>query len=334
MEDLKSAEAAVCENREGEDSVVREELTFPSTDGKSTIFARWWLPEVCAQGGEPLAVVQLIHGMVEHIGRYDHFASYLAQQGFAVCAHDHIGHGRSVANESDLGCLPPREGKEIMIADAHCLHQLAVERFPKAKHAMFGHSMGSFVLRAYLARHGEDLHAAVVCGTGNQPLALSKGGNALANLLSALRGPRSTSLLIHNMAIGSYGKAVPNFRTPNDWISTDPAVVDAYAADPLCAYMFSVGGYAALTDLTAEVVTKQCAARVRKDLPLLYIAGAEDPVGDFGKGVRAAAKLVEDAGVIDVTTIIYEGMRHEVLNERDKERVYAEVASWIRQRVE
>ena len=337
MEDVRVAEAAAgfgnlpCEDAGavGECAVIREELSFPSSDGVSAIHARWWLPASVEQGVAPTAVVQLVHGMAEHIARYDEFAAYLAARGLAVCGHDHIGHGRSVSSVDDLGCLPPRTGADIMVADAHLMRGLAAERFAVVPHVVFGHSMGSFVVRAYVAQHGQGLAAAIVCGTGNQSLALSKAGNALANMLCSLRGPRSTSRLIHNMAVGAYGKAVPNARTPHDWISVDPAVVDAYAADPLCGYMFSVGGYAALTSLTAEVVTEQCVAQVRKDLPLLYIAGAQDPVGDFGRGVYAAAKLAEDAGALDVTTIIYGGMRHEVLNEPDREQVFADVFTWI-----
>ena len=310
-------------------AVVDEESSFPSADGASTIYARWWLPA----SQQPRAIVQIIHGMCEHIGRYDHFARFLAAQGFAVCGHDHIGHGRSVASLEDLGCLPPKTGKAVMVADVHSLRKLAAERFPELPHILFGHSMGSFVARAYVAKHGEGLVGAVICGTGNQPLALSKGGNLLANILCATKGPRSTSNLIHNMAVGSYGKAIPGATSPHDWISTDLAVIRAYADDPLCGYMFSVGGYAALTDLTGEVVTPVCAGGVPKALSLLYIAGAEDPVGECGKGVRAAADLVKKAGVHDVQTIIYDGMRHEILNEPGKAQVYADVLAWIEGRL-
>lgn len=328
MADIHAAENAVAAKGEanGCSGVLREEDSFVSFDDASRIHLQWWLP---CEGARVRGVVQLIHGMAEHIGRYDHFASYLVKQGFAVCGHDHIGHGRSVASSDDLGCLPPKDGARIMIVDTHEVRKMADGRFPGAPHFIFGHSMGSFVLRAYLARYGSGLAGAIVCGTGNQPLALSKAGNMLANLLAATRGPRSKSALIHNMAIGSYGKAVPNARTPHDWISTDAAVVDSYAADPLCAYQFSVGGYAALTSLTSEVVKPECAAGVPKDLPLLYVAGAEDPVGDFGKGVYAAAALMEKAGVSDVTTILYGGMRHEILNEPDRDGVYADISAWI-----
>ena len=320
----------------GGEGVIGEEFTFPSSDGMSSIHACWWLPSAAASedgAACPRAVVQLIHGMAEHIARYDHFAAFLANQGFAVCGHDHIGHGRSVADAEDLGCLPAKQGSGVMVADAQALRLLAAERFPQLPHFVFGHSMGSFVARSLVSKHGEGLAGAIICGTGNQALALSQAGNALANLLCSLKGPRSASSLIHNMAVGAYAKAIPNAKTSNDWLSHDEAQVAAYAKDPLCGYMFSVSGYAALTSLTAEVVKPACAAGVPKDLPLLYIAGEEDPVGDCGKGVRAAVDLVRAAGVREVELILYAGMRHEILNEFDKEKVYADVLGWLEGRL-
>lgn len=345
MDDIIAAQAAIDQAAQAAfdqaasalaDSVIREEFSFPSADGVSTIHARWWLPAAPADPAtpaQPRAIVQLVHGMSEHIGRYDAFAAFLASKGFAVCGHDHIGHGRSVSSPKDFGCLPAKEGKDIMVADAHRVRQLAAERFPGLKHLLFGHSMGSFVVRSYVSKHGEGLAGAIVCGTGNQALALSKAGNFLANLLCTLRGPRTLSPLIHSMSIGAYAKAIPNARTPHDWLSHDPAVADAFAADPTCGFPFSVSGYAALTSLTGEVVTPACAAGVPKDLPLLYIAGEGDPVGDCGKGVRAAVELVRDAGVRDVSLILYPDMRHEILNEFGKAQVYADVLEWMEGRL-
>lgn len=315
---------------------IREEFSFPSADGASTIHACWWLPaqaESPNSPAKPRAVVQFIHGMAEHIARYDRFASILTAQGFAVCGHDHIGHGRSVSSPEEFGCLPAKQGASVMVADAQRLRLFAAERFPDLKHFVFGHSMGSFVARSLVSKHGQGLAGAIICGTGNQPLALSKAGNALANLLCLLRGPRSTSSLIHNMAVGAYSKAIEGAKTPNDWLSHDEEVIKSYGVDPLCGYMFSVSGYTALTSLTAEVVTPACAAGVPKDLPLLYIAGEQDPVGDCGKGVRAAVELVRSAGVRDVELIMYADMRHEILNEFGKEKVYADVLGWLEGRL-
>ena len=255
-------------------------IGFLSHDGTSTIKGLVWEPERTrgSRRVAPRGVIQIVHGMVEHVGRYDEFARFLVEQGFVVCAADHIGHGKSVASADELGCLPV-DGKETLIEDVHELRKTVTARYSRqTPYIMFGHSMGSFVTRAYLARHGEDVAAAVICGTGQQPLVLSKAGNALARFLAKTKGADYRSKLLDNMGVG---------------------------------------------------VSPSCAAKVPKGLPVLFVAGAEDPVGACGKGVRAAANLLRRAGVQDVEVKLYEGMRHEILNEPGRAQVYTEVVGWI-----
>ena len=314
--------------------IITVPLDFTSHDGKTTINAKLWTSArfgVAEQsGGEtPKAVVQIVHGMAEYIDRYDDLAEYLVGRGFVVCAEDHIGHGKSVLDSAEYGHMPAHGGKDILIGDVHTLYRMVHELFPDVPYVLYGHSMGSFITRAYLARYGDELAAAVLSGTGNVPAPLSKFGRTLARTLAAMRRETHRSALIDNMGAGAYGKKIENARTDLDWLSTDDAVVDAYIADDLCGFMFTVGGYATLLDLTAEVVTPQCAARVPKTLPVLFVAGDGDPVGGMGKGVKEAAQLLRDAGVRRVDAIVYPGMRHEIHNEIGHERVYDDVASWI-----
>ena len=270
--------------------------------------------------------------MSEHAGRYDEFARYLVSRGYVVCATDHIGHGKSVADPADLGHMPV-DGKEILIEDVHELRKTVTARYSRqTPYILFGHSMGSFITRAYLARYGEGVAAAILSGTGQQPYLLSKGGNALARILARMKGPTYRSALLESMGAGSFAKQIENPRTTHDWLSVDPAVVDAFESDELCGAPFSVGGYATLTDLTGEVVTVACASQVPKKLPVLFIAGAQDPVGACGKGVNAAADLLRRAGVQNVEVRLYEGMRHEILNEPGRAQVYTEVVDWIEER--
>ena len=305
-----------------------ETIQFASADGRSVVDARLWMPSNAA----PAAIVQLVHGMAEHIDRYADFARFLTEAGIGVCAENHIGHGATAPTAEELGHMPP-DGKRILIADVHALRTSVQETYAGVPYFLFGHSMGSFITRAYLARHGEGLAGAVVCGTGNQPLALSKAGHALAMLLCRLKGADYRSPLLDSMGAGGFARAIENPRTPLDWISVDPAVVDAYLADEMCGQMFSVGAYATLTSLTGEVVTLECARRVPPQLPLLFIAGAQDPVGDCGKGVKAAADLARKAGSRDVRLTLYEGMRHEILNEPEKARVYQDVLAWLKEQL-
>ena len=309
-------------------------LDFASHDGKTRINAKLWTSSEFGEGGEsapakPKAVIQVVHGMAEHIDRYDDLAKSLVRRGFIVCAEDHIGHGHSAANASEYGHMPAHGGKDILLRDVHTLYRMVSELFPSVPYVLYGHSMGSFITRAYIVRYGDELSACVLSGTGNVAAALSKGGRTLARILASVRGETYRSKFIDNLGAGAYGKQIENARTPLDWLSTDKEVVDAYIADERCGFMFTVGGYSTLLDLMAEIVSPECAARVPKNLPILLVAGDGDPVGEMGKGVRAAAQLLRDAGVKLVDEKIYPGMRHEIHNEIGFEQVYEDIMSWI-----
>ena len=306
-----------------ETSVVIENVTFPSADGKSTIHARFWMPDDAA----PRAVVQVVHGMSEHIRRYDELARFLVGRGYAVCGDDHIGHGASTTAEK-RGCMPAKGGNEALIADEHTLRGIAAKKFPGTPYVFFGHSMGSFITRCYLGRHGQGVAAAIICGTGTVPVATSRAGNALARAVAAVRGEDFRSKFIDSLGAGSYSKAVRG-PTGYEWLSHNADNVRAYLADEECGFMFSAGGYVSLTALTAEACSKSCAASVPHDLPLLYIGGDGDPVGDMGRGVEAAAQLARDAGSVDVTCKVYENMRHEILNEDGRAGVFEDIAAWL-----
>lgn len=316
--------------------VVKSALSYPSADGRTTIRARIWEP-IGSDGAPipPRALFQVVHGMCEHVDRYDEFARFLAGSGFLVCGEDHIGHGASADGPDLLGHMPPREGKDILIADVDALRREMLRRFgASVPYVLFGHSMGSFIVRAYLARpYAEGLAGAILCGTGQQPRILSAAGNLLARAVGRVRGSDHRSAFIDGMGVGAYGRRIADARTPFDWLSVDPAVVDAYRSDKRCGFMFTVGGYAALTDLTGEIADPARVARVPRDLPLLFISGGDDPVGNKGKGVDAVVKALRDAGVEDVREIIYPGMRHEILNEPGRAQVMADVLAWLELRL-
>jgi alpha-beta hydrolase superfamily lysophospholipase len=300
-------------------------LGYLSHDGTSQIRALLWEDTT-----SPLAVIQIIHGAAEHIERYRDFAAFLVNEGYVVCGADHIGHGKSVSEAKQLGHMPLKGGRDILVEDAHSLRKQVQEKYPNAPYLMLGHSMGSFILREYLTQYGEGLAAAIISGTGQQNPTLSAVGSFVAKATATLRGAENRSNLLHNLGLGAYGKQVPNARTELDWLSTDPATVDAYIADDESGMRFSAGAYATLTDLTGRMVTPTAAAKIPKTLPLLFIAGAEDPVGENGEGVRRAVAQYQQAGVEQITLKLYEGMRHEVLNEVDRKVVYKDIADWIR----
>ena len=308
--------------------VTREDFTFTSSDGTTPIHAICWLP-VGEAAAKPRGIVQLAHGMEEYIARYDDFARFLAGQGFAVCGNDHIGHGESLSAPDRLSYLPVN-GADIMLADMDKLRTQFAARFPEdTPYIMFGHSMGSFATRCYLGRYGKGLAGAIICGTGQVPGAAASLAGWLARRQAKSKGIDSHSSLIQSLADGAYSKQIKDARTPLDWLNTDPAKVDDYIADPLCGVMFNVGGYASLMDLAKEGCSLQCARSAPSGLPILFIAGDEDPVGNNGKGVKAAYENYARASETRPQIKLYKGMRHEILNEPDHEKVYADVLEWL-----
>ncbi len=305
-------------------------LAFPSADGASTVRGVLWQASSGSAAEQPRAIVQLIHGMAEHIGRYEAFARFLAEQGFAVCGHDHIGHGGTADAPERLGLMPAKDGADVLVADVQGLRERVAARFPSGTpYFMFGHSMGSLVLRCYLPVHGQGLAGAVICGTAMPPRLVSKAGNLLARAVVALRGADAKSALLHRLADGAYSHAIPDARTPFDWLSRDPEVVDAFAADERAGFMFSAGAYAALTGAAYRAAAPAAFEGVPKGLPVLVMAGDHDPVGDDGRAPERVARRLEQAGVRDVTLVLYPGMRHEVLNEVGREEVWADVLAWL-----
>ncbi len=300
------------------------EYTFVSSNGRTPIHVRRFDPE-----GTPRGVVQIAHGVAEYAKRYDPFLAFLADNGFVAVAHDHLGHGASVTDESERGWFAERDGWDLVVSDVKRLHDALREEFPDLPFALFGHSMGSFVARTCLIRWPGDWNAAVICGTGQQSGALVAGGKLMAKLVCAFKGTKHRSPFLENLAFGAYNKAFEPVRTKVDWLSRDEAVVDAYAADPLCGFMVTAGLFRDMMTGIAFISKPKNVANVRKDLPIFLIAGDRDPVGEAGKGPRKALALYRKAGVSDVSLKLYPECRHELLNELDREQVMADVLAFL-----
>ena len=298
------------------------EKTFLSKDGKSTIHYYVWEP-----AGEPVAILQITHGMAEHMLRYEPFAEYLNSFGILVCGHDHIGHGRSAAPE-DWGYFGERDGWKIFVQDVEQLHQIMKVQYMDIPYFIMGHSMGSFVARAWLAMYGTGVDGAIIMGTAgaNPALGVAK---FLVKTIRNSKGSRHISKLITNLAFGAYNKRIKPSRTPYDWLTRDGEIVDKYNADPACGFTFTAAGYADLFNLIGYISTENWYKLVPKSLPILLVAGAEDPVGSYGAGPAEVAEGLENAGCKDVSLILYEGMRHEILNEFGKEAVYEDLKRFI-----
>ena len=306
---------------------MRQDFFYPSADGETRIHALEWLPE-----GKPAATLQLCHGMAEYIARYDEFASFLAENGFYVTGNDHLGHGQSVTSPDRLGYFSDPRGNECVIADIHALRQRTFTRYSGVQHFMLGHSMGSFLLRQYIELYGEGLSGAVIMGTGSQPPAVLSAGKAICRTAARFRGWTCRSGLMNRMAFGSYNKKFEPARTPSDWLSRNTASVDAYEADPLCGFVFTVNGYYHMFRGIEFAQKAENIAKIPRTLPLLVVSGAEDPVGGFGAGVKPVYEAYKAAGITDVQLKLYPSDRHEILNELDRTQVFADLLDWMRGR--
>jgi len=295
--------------------------------GSGELLCRFWEPE-----GTPVAAVQLVHGIAEHGGRYDGFARFLAERGFLVAAEDHMGHGGSVPEGARPGCITG--GWSAMAEDVHRLAERLRARCPGLPFFLLGHSMGSFLARTCLYTYPQDeLRGAILSGTAWQPGPVLAAGRALCAGEVKKRGADSPSPRMQQLMFGSYTRGIPDLRTPNDWICSDPAQVDAYTADPLCGFVPSGGLVAAMLEGIARNQKTENLNAMPKELPVLFIAGDRDPVGSMGKGVRRSEAAFRRAGLGNVSLKLYPGMRHEVLNEAGKERVRADVLAWLEARL-
>lgn len=318
-------------------SIHIEHRSYAFADTHTQIQAVFWMDDEVFGGERPRAVIQLIHGMGEHMGRYDRFARYLAGLGYLVCGNDHVGHGRTAGSEERFGLLPKKHPVEVMVNDVEQLRGFVSADLcglfgsGQVPYFMFGHSMGSLILRCYLPKHGDQIDGAMICGTTMPSKLLSGIGVLASKTLIALKGPDAKSAFLHRMAYGVYSKKIPHARTPFDWISSDPDEVDAFINDEGTGFMFSGTVYLALTEAAFDAARKHAFTAVPKALPLLLVAGDEDPVGNFGRMVEACGNRYRKAGVESVTVKLYGGMRHEILNEIGREEVFSDVVSWMRE---
>ena len=301
----------------------RQEFSFPSATGVCTISACAYLPEE-----EPDTVLVIHHGMAEHRERYEGFISFLCDRGTAVYMHDMASHGKSGKKPEDAGWFGETGGWEHLIEDYRTVVRKAAAEHPGKKLIIMGHSMGSFLCRLYAARYPEDGFAgAIFMGTGGANGAAGAGILA-AKGIAAVKGKKHKSRMLNKMAFGTYNKRFDG-RTDFDWLTRDTAIVDRYIADPWCGYLFTVQGMADLIRANAASNAKEWYEAVPKDLPILLVSGEEDPVGDYGAGVKSVAEGLQATGHGKVTLKLYPGCRHEVLNETNRQEVMEDLLAWI-----
>ena len=308
---------------------MRDEFYFPSKDGNTEIHTIEWKPE-----GEVRAVLQICHGMVEYIRRYDEFAQFLCGEGYYVVGNDHLGHGKSIQAKSEYGFFNEKYGNACVLGDMHTLRQRTEKKYPGVPYFMLGHSMGSSLLRQYIQMYGNGLSGAVLMGTvADHKKAALLFGKRLCRVMAAFRGWHYRSKMVDNLVLGAYNKKFKPARTRADWITSDNENLDMYVADPLCSFMSTVNAYYNVFSGMIGIQRKESVYMIPKGLPVLFVSGADDPVGEVGKGVRKIYEKYRAAGIRDVTLRLYTGDRHEILNETDRDQVYKDLLGWFEKHI-
>lgn len=304
-------------------AIVRKEAYFNSSTGKNKIRTLIWVDDEI----QPKAVFQMAHGVSEHIGRYDDFARFLASNGFVVCGNDHLGHGKSVNSIDDLGYVDEKDGHIRWVDDMHILTNIMKKRYPDLPYFLFGHSMGSFCARVYASLFGNKLAGAIFCGTGELPATMGLLKKPLEKVTEFFGAHSKADAVAESLNVIS-NLQFRGARTKCDWLSDNEENVDNYINDPLCGFNFKLGGSRDVALIAMQASAADWAKKVPQNLPIMLISGAKDSIGMNGKGVLAVADNLELAGN-EPTVIIYPNDRHEILNEKDHDKIYNDILKWL-----
>lgn len=304
--------------------MVCNEFTFLSADGNTQLHAVQWLPE-----GEVRAVLQLVHGVAEYIMRYEPFAAFLTEHGFAVVGHDHLGHGLSVAEGAPRLYFGPKGSWDWVVSDVRTLQEQTRQQFPNVPYFILGHSMGSFLLRTYLARYPGTVDGAILMGTTHMNAAALAAAKLFVFFEIARVGEQTPSDTVMKLSFGAYNRKFAPNRTPYDWVTLSRATVDAYLTDPMCGENPSMGLFREMLSGMRFMGRPETVRQMDADLPILFVSGARDPVGNCGRGVEKACRLFRNNGMRKVSMKLYPELRHEILNEDCREDIFQDLLQWL-----
>ena len=306
--------------------VRKEELTYKSRDRQTMLHAIRWIPE-----GEPIAILQIIHGMQEYVDRYDEFANYLAERGILVMGNDHLGHGGSLGEKGTYGYFCKNDPATVLVRDAHRLKKMTQEEYPGIPCFILGHSFGSFVAREYITRYGTGISGAIIQATGYMSNGNLKSLIRLINFLTFIMGEKYRSEMLDKKLFKGYLKQIPNAKTPKDWLSHNEESVDKYVADPACNFIFTLNGFKTMAELLKRNQDTDRIQDIPKELPILITGGKEDPVSDYGDALeKLYGTYKNELQIENVDLKIYEGFRHELQQEIGREQVFEEQYEWIK----
>ncbi|MBQ5661036.1 MAG: alpha/beta hydrolase [Lachnospiraceae bacterium] len=300
------------------------EFYLPSSDGMHQLRCMEWIPD-----GTIKAVLQITHGMVEHIERYREFCVWMAERGIVVIGHDHLGHGKTVYNREEFGYFGSKEGMTHVVKDIRRVTVYSKKKYPDQKLILLGHSMGSFLARKYLSVYKDGPDGFILMGTGAPPEALVSAGSLLAGSMRKLKGEMYRSPLLYKLSLGNYNAKFKPVKTPYDWLTRDEFLSKDFGEDESCQFIFTTAAYQDFFRLILNVAKEEIAGHARTDAPILIISGDNDPVGDNGKGVRKVYERLHKAGVDRLEMVLYEGARHEILHEINRQEVFEDLYEWI-----
>ena len=309
--------------------IKKEDLYFNSRDGEHKLHAIRWVPEE----EKPVCILQIIHGMTEYIDRYDEFARYLAERGILVVGDDHLGHGKSVRPGEPYGYFCRHDAPTVLVRDEHRLKKLMQKKYADVPYFMLGHSMGSFILRNYLFRYGNKIDGAIIMGTGMTPKPVLLSGIALATIQGLIYGDDHVCNLIAKMSFNSFDERIDKTKEPGNWLSKNEENIMKYAVDPMCNFTFTANGFRTMFRLIYNLHDREKLKKMPPALPIIFLSGEDDPVGDYGKGVKQVYQSFKEIGMENVQIKLYPKDRHEILNELDREDVYGDIYRWILQRI-
>ena len=305
-------------------SYIYREARVASSDGKSSLHTEIYIPE----SREPIAVIQLAHGMIDYVGRYRLLAEYLTERGFVFAGADHLGHGDSVASAEERGYFAKRDGYKIVVDDLKRVNDYLCGEFPGLPVILFGHSMGSFLSRLYAVKYPRSISGLVIHGTAGKNPVLPFG-ILLTKIIKAFRGEWHRSAFVRSLAEGGYNKKFDKSEGEGAWLTRDGAMVADRPTNPKTSFTFTLSGYLDLFRMLGECSKREWFKAFPKEMPTLIMSGERDPVGGFGKGVRFVYEGIENAGATKLSLKMYEGARHELFNETNRDEVFGDLASWI-----
>ena len=300
------------------------EFSFPSSDGKNNVHAEIYTPSE----GEVRGVVQLSHGMVDYVERYTALADYLTGEGFVFAGNDHLGHGKTVATPDDFGFFASKDGYKYVIDDLHTMNGELRKRYPGKPVILLGHSMGSFLARLYAVKYPESLDGIIIHGTGGKNPALPFGKIVVA-LLRAIKGERYRSDLVKKLSFMGYNSRFDKSEGDEAWLTRQGDLVAGRKDDPRTNFTFTLAGYNDLFTMLGECNGSKWYSDYPKSLPTILMAGGDDPVGNYGDGIREIYDGLSKAGAAVLDVEIYEGARHELFNETNRAEVFRDICDWL-----